>query len=56
MARGPKMTHYIDGEATVQVIDESKERAMGGSIGLQIHAGEPMEVRMRKMRLRRLDG
>ena len=56
VARGPKMTHYIDGDATVQVIDESKERAVGGSIGLQIHAGEPMEVRMRKMRLRRLDG
>ena len=55
-AKGNKMTHYIDGEATVQVVDDSKERATGGNIGLQIHAGEPMEVRMRKMRLHRLDG
>jgi hypothetical protein len=41
---------------TINASDDSGERARGGKIGIQIHSGEPTEVRVRSMRLKRLDG
>lgn len=56
VARGNAMRHYLDGVPTAAVIDGSPQRAQGGKIGIQIHAGEPSEVRVRMIRLKRLDG
>ena len=56
VAKGNTMRHMLDGKTTAVVVDDSAERAKGGKIGVQIHAGEPTEVRVRSMRLKRLDG
>ena len=56
VAKGNTMEHFLDGKPTAAVIDDSKDAPKGGNIGVQIHAGEPMEVRVRRVRLRRLDG
>jgi putative heme-binding domain-containing protein len=56
VARGNRMEHFCDGVPTATVVDDSAERAGGGRVGVQIHAGEPTEVRVRRIRLKRLDG
>ncbi|MDI9402570.1 MAG: DUF1080 domain-containing protein, partial [Limnohabitans sp.] len=55
VARGNRMEHFLDGVPTATVIDDSKERAKGGKIGVQIHGGEPTTVSVRSARLKRLD-
>jgi len=55
VAKGNTMQHFIDGVPTATVVDDSKERAKGGRIAVQIHSGEPTEVRVRSIRLKRLD-
>ncbi|MFZ9880932.1 MAG: family 16 glycoside hydrolase, partial [Phycisphaerales bacterium] len=55
VAKGNTMRHFIDGVPTATVVDDSKERAKGGRVAVQIHAGEPTEVRVRSIRLKRLD-
>ena len=55
VAKGNTMRHFLDGKPTAVVVDDSPERAAGGKIGVQIHSGEPTEVRVRSIRLKRLD-
>jgi hypothetical protein len=55
VAKGSTMRHFLDGKPTAVVVDDSPERAAGGKIGIQIHSGEPTEVRVRSIRLKRLD-
>jgi putative heme-binding domain-containing protein len=55
VARGNTMQHFLDGTPTATLIDTGPERARGGKIGIQIHSGEPTEVRVRSIRLKRLD-
>lgn len=56
VAKGEVMRHFLDGKPTATLIDASKDAPQGGRIGVQIHAGEPTEVRVRAIRLKRLDG
>ncbi|MEY5061727.1 MAG: hypothetical protein RIS45_1648, partial [Planctomycetota bacterium] len=56
VAKGNRMDHFLDGNPTASLIDDSKDAPKGGNIGVQIHSGEPTEVRLRRIRLRRLDG
>ena len=56
VAKGNRMDHFLDDKPTASLIDDSKDAPKGGNIGVQIHSGEPTEVRVRKIRLRRLDG
>ncbi len=56
VARGNTMEHFLDGKPTAVLVDESADAPKGGRIGVQIHGGEPTEVRIRRIRLRRLDG
>ncbi|MGA1223884.1 MAG: family 16 glycoside hydrolase, partial [Phycisphaerales bacterium] len=56
VARGNTMEHFLDGKPTAVLVDESADAPKGGRIGVQIHGGEPTEVRVRRIRLRRLDG
>ena len=56
VAKGNAMRHALDGLPTAALVDDSKDAPKGANIGIQIHAGEPTEVRVRKLRLRRLDG
>jgi hypothetical protein len=56
VAKGNTMRHFLDGKPTAVVVDDSPERPKGGKFGVQIHAGEPMEVRVRSIRMKRFEG
>jgi len=53
IARGHRIEHRIDGEVAVIVEDALGPRH--GVIALQLHVGEPYEVRFRNLRLRRIE-
>jgi hypothetical protein len=53
IARGNHIQQYINGVQTVDVIDnDPKHRAMSGIIALQMHAGPPMTVEFKDVRLK----
>nr|MBA3442272.1 ThuA domain-containing protein [Pyrinomonadaceae bacterium] len=55
IAKGNHLTHIINGRKTVDVIDEQKTKAAAsGVLALQLHAGEPMTVRFRDIRMKPL--
>lgn len=55
IAKGSRLEHQINGHTTVTVDDSDEaKRSRSGVIAFQIHAGQPYEVRFRKVRLRRL--
>lgn len=54
-AVGNRLIHKINGETTVDVTDEdSKNAEAKGLLGLQVHAGPPMKVQYRSVRLKDL--
>ncbi len=55
IARGNHLTQVINGRVTVDVTDdEVAKRAMSGVLALQLHAGHPMMVQFKDLRLKRL--
>jgi hypothetical protein len=55
IARGNTLIHILNGRVTSVVIDDdTKNRAMAGLIGLQMHVGQPMKVEFRNIWLKRL--
>ncbi len=55
VAQGNHLVHAINGHVTVDVVDNQKEkRSMSGLLGLQLHAGPPMKVQFRQIRLKKL--
>jgi hypothetical protein len=54
--RGGRMKHTINGKLMSETIDrDRKERDRSGVLALQVHAGPPMMVRFRKIRLEKLE-
>ncbi len=54
-ARGYRFQHRINGALTVDVTDnDMKRRLRSGILALQLHAGPPMKVQLRNIRLKRL--
>jgi hypothetical protein len=53
-ARGNRLIHQVDGEVTVDITDNHKDAAKKGVIALQVHAGGPMKVSFRNLRLKHL--
>ena len=54
-ARGNHLVHDLNGYQTVEMIDDDpKGRAMEGILALQIHAGPPMVVEFKDIRIRHL--
>lgn len=54
VAKGNHVTHTINGLTTVDVTDnDEKSRAASGILALQLHAGEPMLVQFKDIRLKR---
>jgi type 1 glutamine amidotransferase len=54
VAQGNHLTHKINGKVTAEVIDEqSDKRAGSGILALQLHAGPPMTVEFKNIRLKR---
>jgi type 1 glutamine amidotransferase len=53
-ARGNRLTHAINGRVTADVTDEQPDkRAASGVLALQLHAGPPMLVQFKNIRLKR---
>lgn len=55
VAQGNHLTHVINGHTTADVTDNQVQaRAMQGILALQLHAGPPMTVQFKDIRLKRL--
>ena len=55
IARGNTIVQILNGAVSSIVVDDDlKNRAMDGLIGVQLHVGEPMQVRFRNIWLKRL--
>jgi hypothetical protein len=55
IAKGNHLQQFINGKQTVDVTDDCEaKRAMTGVLALQLHAGPPMMVQFRDIRLKRL--
>jgi type 1 glutamine amidotransferase len=55
VAEGPRLRHYINGQLMSEVVDhEEGKRAEKGILALQLHAGPPMKVEFKNIRLKRL--
>jgi uncharacterized protein (TIGR03067 family) len=53
IAQGNHLQQFINGKPTVDVTDDCEsKRAMNGVLALQLHAGQPMKVQFRNLRLR----
>ena len=53
IAQGNHLQHFINGHLTVDVTDECEAKAAkAGVLALQLHAGEPMTVQFRDLRLK----
>lgn len=54
VAEGNHLTHKINGTVFCETVDEDeKNRAMSGLLALQLHAGPPMTVQFKNIRLKR---
>jgi hypothetical protein len=56
LARGGMLMHIINGHLMgASIDDDSKQRALRGLIGFQMHTGPPMKVEFRNVWLKRID-
>jgi len=54
-AQGNVLTHKVNGDITVVIIDEQEtKRSLSGVLALQLHAGKPMKVEVKDIELTRL--
>ena len=52
VAKGNRVRHYINGVLMSEITDnDTQARKMNGLIGLQVHAGPPMKVEYRNLRI-----
>jgi hypothetical protein len=54
IARGDHLTHKINGVTTVDVVDKCAKKLSSGILALQIHAGDPMTVQVKDIRIKPL--
>ena len=56
VAKGNHLQHFINGQQTVDVVDQQEAKAAkSGVLALQIHAGPPMVVQFRDIRIKSLE-
>ncbi len=54
VAQGPKLSHFINGQLMSQISDEETgKRSAEGVLALQLHAGPPMKVEFKEIRIKR---
>lgn len=56
VAKGNRITQKINGQLMCELTDEDTVARKDGVIALQVHAGPPMKVQFRNIRLKLLDG
>ena len=50
---GRQLRHYVNGVQTAEIVDDDDaHRAASGVLALQVHAGEPMMVQFKDVRLK----
>ena len=54
IAKGNHLQHFINGKQTVDVTDEGATAAKSGVLALQLHAGQPMTVQFKDIRIKTL--
>ena len=54
VAKGNHLQHFINGMQTIDVTDETAIGAKSGVLALQIHAGPPMQVQFKELKLTEL--
>jgi hypothetical protein len=55
IAQGNHLQHFINGKQTVDVVDEQEAKAAkSGILAFQIHAGPPMKVQFKNVRIKTL--
>jgi len=55
IAEGNRLRHFLNGVLVMEAIDlDAKNAAQSGVLGLQLHAGQPMTVQFKDIRLKRL--
>jgi hypothetical protein len=56
VARGFQFTHIINGQVMAMAFDEDKKNRTGlGKFAFQLHSGPPMKIRLKDIRVRKLD-
>ncbi len=56
IAKGNHLQHFINGKQTVDVVDEQASKAAkSGVLALQIHAGQPMQIQFKNVRIKPLN-
>ncbi|HVA46131.1 MAG TPA: DUF1080 domain-containing protein [Pirellulales bacterium] len=57
VAQGNRLQHFINGKQMIDVTDNDRQRRkMSGVVALQLHAGPPMTVQFKNIRLKRTVG
>ena len=57
IAQGNRLIHKFNGEQTIELIDDDPKNAEAkGLLALQVHAGPPMKVQFKSVRLKPLKG
>ena len=56
VAVGNRMIHQVDSITTADITDNSAKPMLKGELGLQLHAGAPMTVEFKDLKLRTLSG
>jgi uncharacterized protein (TIGR03067 family) len=57
IAKGNHLQHFINGVQTVDVIDEQTSKAAkSGVLAFQLHAGQPMKIQFKNIRIKFLSG
>ena len=55
IAQGNHLQQFVNGKQTVDVVDEDEaKRALSGLLALQLHAGPPMMVQFKNIRIKKL--
>lgn len=53
IAQGNHLQHFINGRCTADVVDDGAKGAKSGILALQVHAGPPMKVQIKDLKLKR---
>lgn len=56
IATGNHLIHKINGNTTAECVDQNDKALKSGVLALQLHAGPPMQVQFRNIRIKKLNG
>ena len=54
VVKGNHLQHFINGMQTIDLTDETAEGAKNGILALQLHAGPPMKVQFKDLKIKKL--